>query len=133
MATRIPIIYKNEITAQASASITAGTISTGTLTTITNTITGNGGGCHAYQVFVYVSSAPSGNAIARIYYAGKQNAAPTNFDSGSLSVSIPQGTTGTVEVGIIYAPALYSQVKVGAKDYGFTASLIVVPILPEAQ
>lgn len=133
MATQIPIIYKSDITAQASTSITAGTISTGTLTTIINTIAGNGGGCHAYQVFVSISSPPSGNATARIYYAGKQNAAPTNFDSGSLSVSIPQGTTGTIEAGIIYAPALYSQVKLGAEDYGFSASLIVVPILPEAQ
>lgn len=133
MATQIPIIYKSYITAQAAASITADTISTGTLTTITNTIDGNGGGCHAYQVFVYVSSPPSGNAIARIYYAGKQNGAPTNFDSGSLSVRIPQGTAGTIEAGIIYAPALYSQVKLGAEDYGFGASLIVVPILPEAQ
>jgi hypothetical protein len=36
-------------------------------------------------------------------------------------------------MGIIYDPDKYSYCRLGAENYGFTASLVVVPILPEAQ
>lgn len=134
MANKIPLIYESAIAAQASAVITADTDSTGALTTIDNSKTGNGAGCHGYKCFVDVTVGPSGgDAVARLKYAGKSSGTPTKFDSGSLSVTIPSGETGEFELGDIYDPAPASQCKLAAEDYGFTASLIVVPILPEAQ
>ena len=133
MTTQIPIVYGTTITAQASAAITAGTVSTGALTTIDNSKTGNGGGCHLYKCIARVTAAPSGAAVCRLYYSGAESGTPTNFDSGSLSVSIPSGATGDIPIGDIIIPDQVSRVKIAAENYGFTASLIVVPILPEAQ
>ena len=134
MANEIQLKYGSAITAQASAAITANAMSGGILTTIVNTPAGNGGGCQAYQVFVNVTSAPSTEATARLYYAGAySDATPDNFDKGSLSVAIPVSATGEFSMGIIYNPDKYSYCKLSAEDYGFTASLTVVPILPEIQ
>ena len=135
MANEIQLKYGSAITAQASATISADAMSSGTLTVINNTSSGNGGGCQGYQCFVNVTTAPSGgDATARVYYAGAySDTTPDNFDNGSLSVEIPDGETGEFPLGIIYDPDKYSYVKLGAEDYGFTASLVVVPILPEVQ
>ena len=134
MPTQIPIVYASPITAQASAAITAGADSAGILTTITNTQAGNGKGCFAYKCFVNVTVAPSGGAaIARVKYAGASTGTPAKFDSGSIGVSIPNGGTGEFEIGDMINPAPVSQVKLAAENYGFTGSLIVVPMLPESQ
>lgn len=135
MANEIQLKYKSAITAQESAAITADADSGGVLNVITNTSAGNGGGCHAYQCFVNVTVGPVGGAAtARLKYAGAySDTTPDNFDSGSLSVEIPASATGEFPLGIIYDPDKYSYVKLAAEDYGFTASLVVVPILPEAQ
>lgn len=134
MATQIPIVYGTTITAQASAAITADTVSTGALTTIDNSKTGNGGGCHLYKCIARVTVGPSGGAaVCRLYYAGAESGTPANFDSWSLSANIPSGGTGDFPLGDIIIPDEVSRVKIGAEDYGFTASLIVVPVLPEAQ
>jgi hypothetical protein len=134
MPNLIPTTYKTAITAQASAAITAGSDSAGSLTTIDNSKTGNGGGCFGYKCFVNVTVAPSGGAaIARVKYAGISTGTPTKFGAGSLAVSIPDGVTGEFEAGDIYSPAPLSQVKLAAVNYGFTASLNVVPMLPEVQ
>lgn len=134
MPTEIQTKYESSITAQASAAITADADSGGSLTTIDNSSSGNGSGCYAYKCFAVVTTAPSGgDAIARIKYAGIDTGTPTKFDNGSIGVTIPDGETGTFEIGDIYSPAKYSQVKLAAEDYGFTASLTVVPMLPESQ
>ena len=134
MANEIQLKYGSAITAQASDAITAGTDSAGAKTLITNTSAGNGGGCQGYQCFVNVTAAPTTEATARLYYAGAySDTTPDNFDSGSLSVKIPASATGEFSMGIIYDPDKYSYCKIAAEDYGFTASLVVVPILPEAQ
>jgi hypothetical protein len=134
MASKLPIIYEASITAQASAAITAGADSAGALTTIDNSKTGNGGGCYAYKCFVNVTVAPSGGAaVARVKYAGISTGTPTKFDSGSIGVEIPNGATGEFEIGDMISPAQYSQIKLAAEDYGFTGSLIAVPMMPEGQ
>ena len=134
MANEIQTKYGSTITAQASVAITADTDSGGAMTTIDNTPTGNGGGCQEYQCYVNVTAAPATEAVARLYYAGAYSSTtPVNFDSGSLSVKIPAAATGEFTLGIIYDPDKYSRVKIAAEDYGFTASLVVVPVLPEVQ
>lgn len=134
MTNKISILYESDITAQTSAAITEPNDSGGALTTIDNTIGQNGNGCHAYKCFVVVTVAPSGgDAIARLKYAGINSGTPTEFDNGSIGVTIPDGETGTFEIGDIITPAKFSQVKLAAEEYDFTASLVVTPMLPEVQ
>lgn len=135
MANELQLKYRSPITAQASAAIPAGTISTGALTLLTNTPEGNCGGCMAYQCYVKVTVSPSSPATARLYYTGGYyDLTFATFDKGSLSVEIPKFSNGIeIPLGIIYDPDKYSYVKLGAEDYEFGASLIVVPILAEAQ
>ncbi|WP_321495647.1 hypothetical protein [uncultured Desulfobacter sp.] len=133
MTTNIPIIYGSEIIAQASAAITADDDSDGVLTTIDNSLSGNGAGCHMYQCFVNVTSGPTSDAVCRLYYAGARSGTPSNFDSGSLSVAIPAAGTGDFSLGYLDIPDPVSRCKIAAENYGFTASLIVVPVLPQAQ
>jgi len=135
MANKLPIIYESAITAMPSRSLTtSSTLSDTSLVTIDNSLTGNGNGCHAYQCYCLVTTAPSGgNATARLYYSGVHTGTPTNFDSGSLSVEIPSGETGTFGMGEIIAPDKLSRVQILAESFDFTASLVVVPVLPEAQ
>ena len=134
MPNKIPQIYKASIVAQTSALIFAGADSSGLLTTVNNSKTGNGGGCHAYKCFVNVTVGPvGGDAVARLKYAGGSSGAADKFDSGSLFVKIPAGETGEFELGDIINPAPVSRCMLAAEDYGFTGSLIVVPILPEVE
>lgn len=134
MSNKIPLIFESSITAQASAAITSNTDSTGALTTIDNSLTGNGKGCQLFTCFVNVTVAPSGgDAVALVKYAGVSSGTSFKFDTGSLSVSIPDGETGEWEVGPMMTTAPLSRVKLAAEGYGFTASLIVIPILPQAQ
>lgn len=135
-AVPIPFVYRSPITAQASAAITTGADSAGAITTIDNTIpaTSNGRGCNFYTCFVDVTVAPSGgDATARIKSAGRASSGTFKFDNGSLSVNIPDGETGQFRAGIMVADSPYSQAKLAAEDFGFTGSLIVVPVLPEGQ
>lgn len=133
MPNKIPQIYEAQIEAQASAAITVDTDSTGALITIDNSISGDGKGCQKYKCFANVSSAPTGDAVARVKYAGAITGTPDNFDEGTIGAKIPSGQTGVFEIGDIRDPAPVSRCKLAAEAYGFTASLIVIPILPEVQ
>lgn len=129
MANELQLKYRSPITAQESAAILSGGISGGVVTTLNNSE-----GAQAYQCYVNVTEGPTSNATARLYCAGAYTTAvPANYDSGSLSCVIPAGSTGEHSLGIIYDPDKYVRLKLGAEDYGFTASLVVVPILAEAQ
>ena len=133
MSNKIPMIYESTIIAQASQTMSAGAENSNTPTTIDNALTGNGKGCQAYHCYVVVTTGATGAATCRMYYAGSYSGTPDQYDSGSLSVSIPSGSTGTFKLGTIYNPDQFTRCKIAAEDYGFTASLVVVPVLPEAQ
>lgn len=138
MANKIELDYQALITAQASAAISAGSDSGGSLTTITNTSAGNGKGADCFKAYCVVTVAPSGGAAtACLKYAPSYNSTMTdiNFDDGSLTVEIPNGGTGKFYLGDLYSPAQYFQCKLAETggDYGFTASLVLIPVLPEVQ
>lgn len=96
MANELQLKYRAPITAQASASVPTTGMSAGAVTALDNTPTGNCAGASAYQCFVNVTTAPTTEATARLYYAGAySDTTPDNFDKGSLSVAIPAGATGT--------------------------------------
>lgn len=136
MANEIQLKYGTAITAQASATVPTTGMSTGTTTVLVNTPAGNCAGAQAYQCYLNVTTGPTTAATARLYCAGTySDTTPDIFDSGSLSVAVPASTAGVGEIplGILYDPDKYMVLKLGAESYTFVASLVVVPILAEAQ
>jgi hypothetical protein len=134
MANELQLKYRSPITAQASATVPTAGMSAGATTVLVNTPEGNCAGAQAYQCYLNVTTGPTTAATARLYCAGAYSITnPGIFDSGSLSVAVPASTTGEIPLGILYDPDKYMTLKLGAENYGFTASLVVVPILAEAQ
>ena len=125
---------KSTITAQASAAITADALSTGTTTDIDRTAaSGNAEGAFEADVFVDVTVAPSGgDATAEIWMEASDDDTTYCEDEYCLSVEVPNGTTGRFHAGRVELPK-YCRLKIKAIDYGFTASLLAVPELPEVQ
>lgn len=125
---------KSTITAQASAAITADSLSTGTTTTIDRTSSsGNAEGAFEADIYVDVTVAPSGGAAtAEIYMEASDDNSTFCEDEYCLSVEIPDATTGRFHAGCVELPK-YCNLKIMAVSYGFTASLLVVPELPEVQ
>lgn len=132
MANEIQRKYRTSVTAQASAAITADTDSTGTQTALDNTPTGNGGGCEFLRLMLDVTAAPSAEAKAEIYMAESDD--DSNYTNYVLikTVTVP-AATGKHKAGAVFFPAKYTQYKIKAIDYGFTASLAAWPQLPEVQ
>ena len=126
--------YRSSFTAQASAAITAANFSGGSQTTMSQA--GSGGnceGCWEADIYISVTSAPSGGAATAEIWT-EESPDNSNFSAAAqaLSVSIPNGSTGYFYAGVLSLPA-YCKAKIKAISYGFTASLIAHPYLPEAQ
>ena len=138
MASEIRVKLRNPVTVQASAAITAGSYSAGTETAIDNQYsagTENGLGAEQARMTVNVTTAPSGGAATAEIYTAKyddQNSAYETYEY-ALSVSIPDGTTGSFSAGSILLNSTLTKAKIKAVDYDFTASLIATPVTCEAQ
>jgi hypothetical protein len=134
MASEIRNKYRTPVTVQASAAITANAYSGGSQTVIDNTSSGNGGGCNDLELYVNVSAAPSTAATAELYMQASQDGGSTYSAEVSRGmVSIPVTVTGDYYFGRVTDVPEYCKFKVKAVSYGFTASLIAVPVVMEAQ
>ena len=136
MANLVPITYKNAVTAQAAANITAGAFSTGTLTLLDNSIAGNGGGACLYRCFINLTSAPATASSLTVHMASIYTGTPTLYNNGVLSIVVPSGTSyiGVFPIGDIWYPDKYVYLKLKAgSNAGMNASLIVVPVIAEIQ
>jgi len=122
------------ITAQASAAITADALSGGSTTTINRAGSGgNAEGAFEADIYVNVTSGPSGgDATAEIWMEASDDNSTFCEDEYCLSVKIPSSQTGRFHAGVVELPK-YCNLKIKAVDYGFTASMLAVPQLPEAQ
>lgn len=125
---------RSTVTAQASAAITAGNLSGGSTTTLDRTgASGNAEGCFEADVYVNVTTGPSGGeATAEIWMEASTDNSNYCADEYCLSVKIPNGATGYFHAGRVELPK-YCHLLLKAIAYGFTASLLAVPELPEAQ
>lgn len=119
--------YTANVTAQASAAITANTLSTGTKTEISLASSGNADGAHALMFELDVTVAPSTAAYAEVWceplqHDGVGNSAPFRC----ARVPVPIATSAdkyTCEfVGAIPEKGNY---LIKAIDYDFTAALSV--------
>ncbi len=121
--------YLDAITAQASAAITADTISGGTKTAINKASSGNADGALWFEVYLDVTVAPSVDASAEIYiepsYDGGSNYGAEDY---ALPCAVKASGASKYKVGNLYDTSENFYAVVYAIDYGFTASLILVPV-----
>ena len=134
MANEIRNKYRSSVTAQASAAISADAYSTGTQDVIdVSASSGDYVGCQALDCYINVTSAPSTAATCELYmeasYDGGSNYADEEY---CLSCEVPT-STGRYHLGLLTGLPGTCKLKIKAIDYGFTASLEVVPILFEVQ
>ena len=134
MANEIQTKYRTYQTVQASAAITAGAYSAGSQTDIDNIDGANFLGAEGFDLYIDVTSAPSADAIAEIWMEASYDAG-TSFAAAEKvsSVAVALTTADEYHIGQIFAPPPYFKLKIKAIDYTFTASLIVVPMVPEVQ
>ena len=131
MTNEIRVKRLSEITAQASAAITANTFSGGSQTVIGPS---NAAGAAALDLYLDVTSAPSSAAYAEISRESSREG--TTYAAVEFVMRCPSVITTSAAlyyVGRLWDPQAYEKIKVKAVNYGFTASLIAVPILPEVQ
>lgn len=131
MANEIRVKRLSEITAQASAAITANTFSGGTQTAITPS---NAAGAAALDIYLNVTSAPSTAAEAEIWREASREG--TTYSKEEFALKVPQAIATSAAlyyVGRLYDIQAYEKLKTKAINYGFTAALYAVPILPEVQ
>ena len=121
------------IIAQASAAITAGNLSAGSQTVVNMESGENADGAEWLDCFINVTAAPSGgDATCTLYQASYNGSAyaddgPDAYGEEALTVKIPDGVSGDLRLGPLFALPSRAQFKIGATSYGFTASLIIVP------
>lgn len=116
------------ITVQASASVTAGSYSTGAQTVITNTTAGNGEGAYALHLVLNISSGTSSTGgTAELYQeAGHSTSA---WCEPELIRTITASTLdGKNHSAWVYAMPKYAKYKIKAVTRGFKASLAALPV-----
>lgn len=131
MANEIRVKRLSEITAQASAAITANAFSGGSQTAVTQT---NAPGAQALDLYMDVTSAPSTAAEAEIWREASREG--TTYTAAELVLKVPNSITTSAALyyaGRMWDLQAYEKLKVKAINYGFTAVLYAVPVLPEVQ
>jgi len=133
MANEIHIKDLSSVTAQASAAITADNFSGGSQTAISRQTSGNAEGAYQVDCWAVVTVAPSGGDATLILYT---EASPdgTNYAVAEACgrALVEDGDTGHYHLGPVEM-SYANKFKLFAADYGVTASLVVVPQVPELQ
>lgn len=133
MANEIQRKYRTTQTVQASAAITADTFSTGSETAMDNE-TANYDGCDYLDVYINITSAAATTGSAEIWMAASRNSGTGYAEyEYALSAAVVASYTGDIHMGTIAFVCEEMKAKIKAIDYGFTASLLVVPVVPEVQ
>jgi hypothetical protein len=116
-------------TAQASAAITADTLSGGTTTDFDTASGGNADGSDHFDAEVDVTSGPSSTAVCEIWcealqHDGSDYAAA--YRIATVPIPIAASTAAKYHVPIYNVPRK-GKLKLKAVNFGFTASLSVIP------
>ncbi len=121
----------SSITAQASAAITADSVSGGTQTAINKASSGNADGAIWFDVYLDVTAAPSAEASCELYMqASPDGGSNYAYDDYCLTCAVKSGSADIYRLGTLHDTPQNFKLSVTAIDYGFTASLVVVPIYP---
>jgi hypothetical protein len=128
--------YRAPVTVQAEAAITANNYSGGSQTVIDNTSSGNGGGCNDIECYIAIPTGGGASTAAtcELYMQASYDGGTTySAEVYRGMVSVPASTIGHFYFGRVMDVPEYCKFKVKAVSYGFTASLIAVPVVMEAQ
>jgi|SRR5690606_16110844 hypothetical protein len=127
--TDIKLRTRAAFTAQASAAITADAFSGGSQTDFDTASAGNADGCDHFDVEVDVTAGPSSDAVCEIWCeplehdgAGYASA----YRIATVPISIVASSAAKYHVPIYNVPRK-GRLKIKALNYGFTASLSVIP------
>lgn len=119
--------YGTRITAQASNAITADAFSAGTQTQIDKASSGNGDGAVWFDCYIDVTSAPTTAGSCELWISGSSDATDESAYEYALTVAVPT-TADQYRLGPLYGTPREFNAKIKAIDYGFTATLYLVPV-----
>ena len=119
--------HGDRLTAQASAAITANTLSTGAATFIDKASGRNADGAQWFDCYVDVTGAPAAAATCELWISGSSDGMDESVYEYALSVAIPVTVTDQYRLGVLYGTPREFHAKIKAISYGFTATLYLVP------
>lgn len=121
--------YGSAITAQASDAITADTMSGGSTTAIDKASSGNADGALWFDCYINVTSAPSTAASCEMWIEGSPDGTNYAASEYALTCAVPTAVD-RYHLGCLYSTPLEFIATIKAIDYGFTATLELVPVYP---
>lgn len=121
--------YGSAITAQASAAITADTMSGGATTAIDKASAGNADGAVWFDCYINVTAAPSAAAFCQLWIEGSPDGTNYAASEYALMVAVP-ATIDRYHIGPLFTTPLEFIATIKAISYGFTATLEIVPVYP---
>ena len=119
--------FGTRITAQASAAITADAFSAGTQTLVDKASSGNGDGAQWFDVYADVTAAPSTAASCELWITGSSDGTDESAYEYALTCAVPT-TADQYRLGSLHTTPQEFKGKLKAIDYGFTATLYLVPV-----
>ena len=121
--------FGTAITAQASAAITANTMSAGATTAIDKAASGNADGAIWFDCFVNVTAAPSTAATCEMYVEGSPDGTNYAASEYALTCAVPT-TADRYHLGTLHSTSRKFLATIKAVGFGFTATLELVPVYP---
>ena len=123
--------HGDRLTAQASAAITANTLSTGAATFIDKASGRNADGAQWFDCYVDVTGAPAAAATCELWISGSSDGMDESVYEYALSVAIPVIVPVTVpdqyRLGVLYGTPREFYAKIKAISNAFIATLYLVP------
>lgn len=132
MANKVERRFLTDVTAQASAAISADAFSAGAQTALSAADSGNADGAQELEFTLDVTAAPATAAEAEIYVSHSRNNSDYNAEYLLKTISVAT-SVDTYDAGVIVFPRQYTKARIKAIDYGFTATLYCTPVVPEVQ
>jgi len=121
--------YGSAITAQASAAITANTMSGGATTVIDKALSGNADGAMWFDCYINVTTAPSTAASCEMYIEGSPDGTNYSASEYALTCSVPVAAD-RYHLGVLHSTPREFLATIKAISFGFTATLEIVPVYP---
>jgi len=121
--------YGSAITAQASAAITADTMSAGATTAINKAASGNADGAIWFDCYINVTAAPTTAASCEMYIEGSPDGTNYAASEYALTCAVPTAVD-RYHLGTLHATPREFLATIKAVGFGFTAALELVPVYP---
>lgn len=120
--------YGSRIQAQASSAISANNFSNGAQTLIDKAVGQNADGAQWFDVYINVTTNPSGTCSAEIWITGSSDGSDESAYEYALTAPVTGSTTDQYHMGTIYTSPREFKAKIKAITYAFTATLYIVPV-----